>query len=109
MPTKQWLQVEAGNEIVMYLLLSFISSLDFKLLFVHNEANSGSVYCFESKTKNNSSRHMVGPTLTRFLPKRYTGLHYGRDVYKCASASLQTPGIHVKEFPRWPPTKTLSK
>ena len=92
MPTKQWLQVEAGNEIVMYLLLSFISSLDFKPLFVHNEANSGSVYCFESKTKNNSSRHMVGPTLTRFLPKRYTGLHYGRDVYKCASASLQYSG-----------------
>ena len=34
-PTKQWLQVEVGNEIVMHFLLSqFIPSLDFKPLFV---------------------------------------------------------------------------
>ena len=32
--TKQWLQVEVGNEIVMHFLLSLISSLDFKQLFV---------------------------------------------------------------------------
>ena len=32
--TKQWLQVEVGNEIVMHLLLSFISNLDFKQLVV---------------------------------------------------------------------------
>ena len=44
MPGKQWLQVEVGNEIVMPLLLSFISNLDFKPLFVPIEANSGSVY-----------------------------------------------------------------
>ena len=44
MPTKQWLQVEVDNEIVMYLLLSFISNLDFKPLFVPMEAISGSVY-----------------------------------------------------------------
>ena len=43
MPTKQWLQVEAGNEIVMYFLYSFISSLDFKSLSVPIEVNSGSV------------------------------------------------------------------
>ena len=42
MPTKQWLQVEVGDEIVM--LLSLISNLDFKPLFVPIEANSGSVY-----------------------------------------------------------------
>ena len=48
MPTKQWLQVEVGNEIVMYLLLSFISSLDFKPLFLPIDENSGRVYlgCF---------------------------------------------------------------
>ena len=48
MPTKQWLQVEVGSEIVMHFLLSFISNLDFKALFVPIEANSGSVYlgCF---------------------------------------------------------------
>ena len=34
MPTKQWLQVEVDNEIVMHFLLSFISNLDFKPLFV---------------------------------------------------------------------------
>ena len=44
MPTKQWLHVEVGNEIVMYLLLSLIPSLDFKPLFVSIEANSGSVF-----------------------------------------------------------------
>ena len=45
MPMKQWSQVEVGNEIVMYFLLThFISSLDFKPLFVPIEANSGSVY-----------------------------------------------------------------
>ena len=41
MPTKQWLQVKVVNEIVMHLLLSFISSLDFKPLFVPIEANLG--------------------------------------------------------------------
>ena len=41
---KQWLQVEVDNEIVMYLLLSFISNLDFKPLSVPMEAISGSVY-----------------------------------------------------------------
>ena len=30
MSTKQWFQIEAGNEIVMHFLLSLISSLDFK-------------------------------------------------------------------------------
>ena len=44
MLTKQWLQVEVVNEIVMRLLLSFISNLDFKPLFVPIEANLGSVY-----------------------------------------------------------------
>ena len=44
MSTKQWLQVEVLNEIVMYLLLSLISNLDFKLLFMPIEASSGSVY-----------------------------------------------------------------
>ena len=44
MPSKQWLQVEVGNEIVMYLLLSFVSNLDFKPLFVPSEGNLGSVY-----------------------------------------------------------------
>ena len=49
MSTKQWLQVEAvGNEIVMHLLLSFISSLDFKQLSVPIEANLGSAYFFNS-------------------------------------------------------------
>ena len=43
MPTKQWLQIEAGNEIVMYFLYSYISSLDFKSLFVAIEGNPGSV------------------------------------------------------------------
>ena len=33
MPTKQLSQVEVGNDIVMYFLLSFISNLDFKSLF----------------------------------------------------------------------------
>ena len=48
MSTKQWLQVEVDNEIVMYLLsLSFISNLDFKPLFAL-DANSGiRVYCFQ--------------------------------------------------------------
>ena len=32
MPTKQWLQVQIGNEIVIHFLLSFISRLDFKLV-----------------------------------------------------------------------------
>ena len=51
MSTKQWLQVEAvGNEIVMHLLLSFISSLHFKPLSVPIEANSGSVYFFNRQT-----------------------------------------------------------
>ena len=44
MPQKQWLQVEVVNEIVMHFLLSFISSLDLKPLFVSIEENSGSVY-----------------------------------------------------------------
>ena len=44
MPTKQWLQAEADNEIVIRLLLSFISSFDFKPLLVPIEENSGSVY-----------------------------------------------------------------
>ena len=44
MSTKQWFQVEVGNEIVMYLLLSFISNLDFKSLFVPIEANLGRIY-----------------------------------------------------------------
>ena len=44
MPSKQRLQIEVGNEIVMHILLSFISNLDFKPLFVPIEANSGSVY-----------------------------------------------------------------
>ena len=43
-PTKQWLQVKLGNEIVIHFLLSFISSLDFKPSFVPIEANSGSVH-----------------------------------------------------------------
>ena len=43
MPTKQWLQVEVDNEIVMYLLLSFISNLDFKP-FLPIEATSETVY-----------------------------------------------------------------
>ena len=44
MSTKQWLQVDVGNEVVMHFLLSLISSLDFKPLSVPIEANSGSVY-----------------------------------------------------------------
>ena len=44
MPTKQWLQVEVGNEIVMHFLLSLISDIDFKPLVVPIETNSGSVY-----------------------------------------------------------------
>ena len=43
-PTKQWLQVEVDNEVVMHLLLSFISNLDFKPLFVSIEAKRGSVH-----------------------------------------------------------------
>ena len=39
MPTKQGLQVEVDNEIVMYFLLSLVSNLDFKPLFVPIEAN----------------------------------------------------------------------
>ena len=39
-----WLQVEVDNEIVINFLLSFISSLDFKPLFLPIEANSGSIY-----------------------------------------------------------------
>ena len=42
MPMKQWSQVEVVNEIVMYFLLSFISNLDSKPLFMPIEANSGS-------------------------------------------------------------------
>ena len=42
MPTKLWLEVKVDNDIVMDLLLSFISrSHDFKPLFVPVEANSG--------------------------------------------------------------------
>ena len=39
MLTKQWLQVEVDNEIVMHFLLSFISNLDFKPLFLPIEGN----------------------------------------------------------------------
>ena len=34
MPTKQWLQVEVDNEMVMHLLLSLISNFDFKPLLI---------------------------------------------------------------------------
>ena len=44
MPTKQQLQVEIRNELVIHLLLSLISNLHFKPLLVPIEANSGSVY-----------------------------------------------------------------
>ena len=44
MPTKQWFQVEVGNDNVMHFLFSFISNLDLKALFVPVGANSGSVY-----------------------------------------------------------------
>ena len=44
MPKKQWFPIEVGNEIVMNFLLSFISSLNFKLLFMPIEGNSGNVY-----------------------------------------------------------------
>ena len=40
MSTKQWLQIEVGNEIAMHFLLFLISRLGFKLLFVPIEANS---------------------------------------------------------------------
>ena len=45
MSTKQWLQVDVDNDLVMHLLLSFISSLDLKPLYVPIEADLGSVYC----------------------------------------------------------------
>ena len=44
MSTKQCFQVEVDNENVMHLLLSLISNLDFKPLFMPIEANSESVF-----------------------------------------------------------------
>ena len=44
MPAKQWFRIEVDNEIVMHLLLSFISGLDFKPLFLPIEATSETVY-----------------------------------------------------------------
>ena len=46
MTTKQWFPIEIGNEIVRNFLLSLISSLDFKPLFVPIEANSRCVYLY---------------------------------------------------------------
>ena len=44
MSREQWFQIEVTNEAVMLFLLSFISSLDFKPLFVPTEVNLRSVY-----------------------------------------------------------------
>ena len=50
MPTKQWLQLKVGSEIVMHLLLSLVSNLYFKPLFMPIEGNLESVY-FKSLIK----------------------------------------------------------
>ena len=71
MPTKQWLQVEVNNEIVIIsMFLSILCSLDFKWLFVSIEAISRSIY---SITKNHGSAEWSGkgsPFPVHYLPPR---------------------------------------
>ena len=45
----QWSQVEVGNEIAMHFLLTFVSSLDSKPLFVPIEANLGLFFTIVTK------------------------------------------------------------
>ena len=64
MPTKQWLQVEVDDEIVMYLLLSLISNLDYKPFSVLCQLKQICEVSIVPKSKT-SILYMVG----------YTGFH----------------------------------
>ena len=55
MPTKQWLPIEVGNEIVMHFLLSFISSLDFKSICKATIINKGN-FCLIGQFKSQDGR-----------------------------------------------------
>ena len=63
---KQWLQVEVVNEIVMHFLLSFISSLNFKPLFVPVEARKFWKRCLLSHRKPTWELYCLGRSLSSF-------------------------------------------
>ena len=63
MAPRQWLRnngsVEVGNEIIMHFLLSFISILDFKPLFVPIEANLESFYSLRNNVYHARAKNCV--------------------------------------------------